>query len=314
MPLDPQAQSLVDAVAAVGAPPISALSAHEGAAAARAGMHVVATNMGPGPELAKVENLAIPGPVGEIPARVYVPDGTGPLPATLFFHGGGWVAGDLDTHDAVCRHLAKESDCVVLAVDYRLAPEHTYPAAIDDAYAATAWVAENADSLGVARDRLAVCGDSAGGNLAAATAIRARDSGGPAIAFQGLIYPVTDDDFERESYVSNAQGYVLTRDSMKWFWELYVPNASDRKNPLAAPMKVESVEGLPPALVLTAEYDPLRDEGEAFGERLSAAGIPSRVTRYDGMIHGFIRYTKIVDRALEAVHEMAAALKMELKA
>jgi acetyl esterase len=198
---------------------------------------------------------------------------------------------------------------VVASVDYRCAPEHKFPAAAEDSYAATRWVVEQAMALGVDPRRLAVCGDSAGGNLAAAVALMTRDRGGPALALQVLVYPVTDCDFERPSYKENAEGYILTSDSMRYYWDQYVPDAADRMNPYASPMRAASLAGLASALVITAEYDPLRDEGEAYAKALGAAGVPVTLTRYPGMIHAFFRFTHVMDAARAAVAEVVAALQ-----
>jgi len=264
----------------------------------------------PAEPVADVAEREIPGPAGPVPVRIYTPEGEEPRPAVVFFHGGGWVIGNLDTHDGTARKLANAAGAVVVSVDYRLAPEHPYPAAAEDCYAATRWVAEHgAAELGVARGRLAVAGDSAGGNLAAVVSLMARDRGGPALAFQLLVYPVTDPDFERASYRENAEGYLLTRDVMEWFWDQYVPEAERRHDPYAAPLRAPDLSGLPPALVVTAEYDPLRDEGEAYARRLEEAGVRVRCRRYPGMIHGFLSFADVVDQGKEAVAEAGTALR-----
>jgi len=264
----------------------------------------------PAEPVADVAEREIPGPAGPVPVRIYTPEGEEPRPAVVFFHGGGWVIGNLDTHDGTARKLANAAGAVVVSVDYRLAPEHPYPAAAEDCYAATRWVAEHgAAELGVAPGRLAVAGDSAGGNLAAVVSLMARDRGGPALAFQLLVYPVTDPDFERASYRENAEGYLLTRDVMEWFWDQYVPEAERRHDPYAAPLRAPDLSGLPPALVVTAEYDPLRDEGEAYARRLEEAGVRVRCRRYPGMIHGFLSFADVVDQGKEAVAEAGTALR-----
>ena len=259
--------------------------------------------------VAKVEDRRIPGPSGEIPVRIYIPDVQGPLPALVYFHGGGWVIGSLETHDPSCRELANRVGCAVVSVDYRLSPEHRYPAAAEDCYAATRWVAENAGGLGVDPARIAVGGDSAGGNLSAAVALMARDRAEPGLCYQFLVYPVTDADFTRPSYRENATGYLLEAATMEWFWSHYVPDPARRVEPYCAPLRAESVAGLPPALVITAEYDPLRDEGEAYARRMQEAGVVTTCTRYDGMIHGFFAMGMIAEAARNAMEEASEALR-----
>ncbi len=305
MPLDPQAQALLDQVKALGGPPLNDLSPPE----ARAVAKVLGTLSGPPLAVAKVENRTIPGPAGALPVRIYTPAGSGPFPVLVFFHGGGWVIGDLETQDGACRALANGADCVVVSVDYRLAPENKFPAAPEDTYAATKWVAANAASINADPARVAVGGDSAGGNLTAVTAQMARERGGPRLVFQLLVYPVTDGACDTASYRDNADGYLLTKDMMLWFWNHYVRNAADRLTPMASPLRAQSLHGLPAALVQTAEFDPLRDEGEAYAARLEEAGVPVRLTRYNGMIHGFFGMASVMDRATTAIAEAAAALR-----
>ena len=265
----------------------------------------------PRPEVkvAEVSDRRIPGPAGEIPVRIYRPEGKAPFPALVYFHGGGWVIGSLETHDGSCRDLANRIGCVVVSVDYRLAPEARYPAAAEDCFAATKWVAENARALGVDAARIGIGGDSAGGNLTAVVALMARDRGGPALRHQLLIYPVTDADFSRPSYRENAEGYLLTTKAMEWFWGHYAPDPGQRREPYAAPLRARDLAGLPPAFVITAEYDPLRDEGEAYAERLRQAGVPTALRRYDGAIHGFFAMGVLAQVARDAVEDAAAALR-----
>ena len=257
----------------------------------------------------RVENLMIPGPKGEIPIRLYYPSGEPPFAVLVYFHGGGWVMGDLDTHHGVCHALAKQSSCLVVSVDYRLAPEHRYPAAVDDAYAATSWVAQNTDAIQADPGHLAVGGDSAGGHLAAVVTLLARDRKGPRIDLQVLIYPITDYKFNTPSYQENKDGYMLTSDLMKWFWNHFIDNEGQANDPYVSPLQAKNFSDLPQALIITAEYDPLRDEGESYGKRLREAGVKVALLRYPGMIHGFIRMTAELDHAKEAVDEIAGRLR-----
>jgi acetyl esterase len=240
----------------------------------------------------RVENRDADG----VPVRIYWPSGaTGPTPLVVFYHGGGWVLGDLDTHDDTCRRLTNIVGCTTVSVDYRLAPEHRFPAAADDALTTLRWAAKHADSLGCDPSRLAVAGDSAGGNLAAVTAQRARDENGPVLAYQLLVYPVTDADFSRQSYADNGKGYMLTLAGMQWFWDHYCPDAEARRDPKVSPLRATSLAGLPPAIVITAEFDPLRDEGEAYADALMAAGVATTARRVDGHIHGFMGLSGVLD-------------------
>jgi len=307
MALDPTLKMVLDGLAAAGGPALGTQSVAE-TRAAFDNMPLPRKQI----ELASIESRRIPGPAGEIPVRIYQPHGAGVKPVLVFLHGGGWVIGTLDSYDATCRELAQGAGCVVVSVDYRLAPEHRYPAAPDDCYAALKWVAANAASLGADAKRLAVGGDSAGGNLSAVVAQMARDKGGPAIRFQLLLYPVTDADFTRRSYVDNAEGYLLTTASMHWFWDHYVPNTAQRAEPYASPLRAADLSGLPPAWVCTAEFDPLRDEGEAYAKRLQQAGVSTALTRFDGLIHGFVSMGLVAPKAQAAVDEAIAALKKGL--
>lgn len=303
MPLDPQVQLVLDQLAALGLPPNHTLTPEE----ARANQ--LARPRAAGPEVAKVEDRAIAGPGTQVPVRIYTPEGTGPFPVLGWFHGGGWVLGNLDTADATSRHLAVEAGCVVVSVDYRLAPEAKFPLPFDDCYAATEWIAENAANINIDPNKIAVGGDSAGGNLAAAVALKARDRGGPSLALQLLVYPVTARDFTTGSYRENADGYLLTTDAMKWFWDHYLSNEADSTNPYAAPAAAKDLSGLPPALVITGEFDPLRDEGEAYAHRLREAGVATTSSRYDGMIHGFFGMPAVIDKAKLAISEASSALR-----
>ena len=258
-----------------------------------------------------VDTRGIPGPGGDIPVRIYQPDTDGESPVLLYFHGGGWVIGDLDSHDEVCRQLCAGSGIAVVAVAYRLAPEAPFPAPLDDCYAATCWVHEHAAEFGADPARLAVGGDSAGGNLAAAVCLRAREEGTPPIRHQVLIYPVTDRDFERQSYRDNGEGLFLTRDMMLWFWDQYLPGPGDAENPLAVPLAAD-LAGLPPATVVTAEHDPLRDEGIEYADSLAAAGVAVEQREFKGMIHGFIGMTDALTQARVAVDYLCQRLREQL--
>lgn len=250
--------------------------------------------------MARVEDVAIALPGRTLAARLYVPEGASGTPGlTVYFHGGGWVIGTLETHDATCRALARASGGAVLSVAYRLAPEHRYPAAVDDCFEATVWAAANTVLLGIDGSKIAVAGDSAGGNLAAAVAIMARDAGAPKLCHQLLIYPVTDVDFSRPSYAANGGGdFFLSTAAMKWFWDHYLGAVSPAEAPLAAVLGRSDHGGLPPATVITAEYDPLRNEGDAYAAKLAAAGVPVDAVCAPGMIHGFFGMFEMVPDAM----------------
>jgi acetyl esterase len=307
VPLDPQARMLLDQLEAIGSMPMSQQTPAE----ARAGFLLLAAVAGPADAPVPTEDRTVPGPAGEIPVRVYRPQSDEPLPVVVYFHGGGWVIGDITTHDTTCQRIAAGVPAVVVSVDYRLAPEHRFPAAVDDCDAATAWVSAHAAELGGDAARLAVAGDSAGGNLAAVIALRARDSGGAPIAFQLLVYPATDLTRSLPSHTENGEGYLLDTDAMTWFVGQYLVDA-DARHADASPLFVEDLTGLPPALVVTAEFDPLRDEGEAYAQRLRDAGVDATTSRYDGMIHGFYGLDSIFDSAKRATAETVAALSAAL--
>lgn len=305
MPLDPQTKLYLDQMAKLQMPPLSALTPE----VIRQGIAAQYASAPPGEPVANVVNRTIPGPAGEIPVRIYTPQGSGPFPVLVYFHGGGWVICTLDTHDTQCRSLANGAGCVVVSVDYRLAPEHKFPAAPEDCYAATCWVAEHAAELGGDASRLAVGGDSAGGNLTAVISQMARDQNGPRLIFQLLIYPATDFNAQTASKKENAEGYFLTLDDMHWFEGHYLRDAADKLNPLASPMQAKNLSNLPPALILTAEYDPLRDEGELYGQHLQEAGVPTIIRRYNGLIHGFFGMALLIDEARRAVRETSQTLR-----
>jgi acetyl esterase/lipase len=311
MTLDPQVRAMLDAEQALGTPPKRLQTLEE----VRAGLRTQGAQM-PTPALpiAWVENRAVPGPAGEIPVRIYTPEGMGPFPVVVFFHGGGFVIGDLDTHDVPCRYLCARSGCLVVSVDYRLAPEHPFPAAVEDCVAATRWVAAHAGEIGGDAGRIAVAGDSAGGDLAAVTALRLRDEGDSFLRGQLLIYPVTDHyQAGMPSYEQNAEGYGLTRDDMIWFWDHYLRDPADAGNPYASPLRAMDLRGLPPALVITAEYDVLRDEAERYADRLREARVPATLSRYGGIIHGFFNRFGTLDGADQLADEAGAWLRETLR-
>jgi acetyl esterase len=306
MPLDHDAEILLEMVRAANRPAFETV----GAAAARQLFMDGRKALAPDPmPIAETRDLAIPGPGGPIPARLYRSATTGTLPVLVFFHGGGWVVGNIESHDTVCRHIANRADCAVVSVDYRMGPEHRFPAAVDDCFAAAAWVPNNAAELGIDPGRLAVGGDSAGGNLAAVVGLLARDRGGPRVACQVLIYPATDAAMRHESIARFAEGYVLTRSTMRWFYEQYLRTPDDGADWRVSPLLAADLKGLPPAFVLTAGYDPLRDEGDAYAARLAAAGVKVTHRRFPGQVHGFVTNGRVIRTAETALDETAAALK-----
>jgi acetyl esterase len=282
---DPDVQSFLATYDALDAPEL-----HELSPAGARSLFEQFASLSAGIDLPTVTDRTIEGPAGEIPVRIYDPRETveTPAPLVVFFHGGGFAVGSLDTHDAPCRKLASETGYPVLSVDYRLAPEHPFPAAVRDCYAAVEWAAANATDLTADPDRLVVAGDSAGGNLAAVTALLARDRDGPGIAHQVLVYPVTGDAAATPAYEENAEGYFLTAAESEWFRELYLPDDIDEGNVYARPRLCRDLSGLPPATVLTAGFDPLRDDGAAYAEALAADGVPVTYHNFDGLIHGFL--------------------------
>ena len=300
MSVHPQVQALLDRVARSPLPPYHTVSAFVARRIYRDTRAVLAPKP---PEVADVRLLAFEN----YALRVYRPVQNETLPALMYFHGGGWTIGDVDTHDVLCRQLAVGARCVVFSVDYRLAPEYPFPAALDDCLAATRYVAENAAKLKIRG--VAVAGDSAGGNLAAAVALAARDAGGPAIAFQLLIYPATDQRLATPSHERNGQGYLLTRDAITYFRRAYLPNDKDWADWRASPLLAKSHASLPPALVITAGFDPLLDEGRAYADKLRAAGVEVAYREFADMVHGFILFGGVVDTANAAVAECCAALR-----
>lgn len=298
-PLHPKTGELIEMMHATGAPPIHQGTVEQGREMADG----IPQLLGPGPEVGDVSDVRIPGPDGEIPARVYRPQGE-PLATIVYLHGGGWVVGSLDGFDAMMRMLCQDSGCKVVSVDYRLAPEATFPAAADDAFAALSWVASHEQE-----GPLIVGGDSSGGNLAAVSALRARDRGGPELAMQVLFYPVTDCDFETGSYEENADNELLSRLDMQWFFDHYVPEQSDRTNPDVSPLRADDLSGLPPAYVVTCGHDVLADEGRAYATRLAEADVPVTHRHHGDQAHGFVMMVNFLPPADEAVRAVSQAIR-----
>ena len=304
MPLDPQTQFVLAQLAATGGPPLESLSPEE----ARASFTFP---QGEVEQVGKVEDRTIPGPESEIPIRVYYPkEAKDVYPALVFYHGGGWVIGNIETHDNICRALTNIANCVTISVDYRLAPEHKFPAAVDDCYAAVKYVYDHAGEFQVDRRRIAIGGDSAGGNLAAVTAHLTKERKTPEICFQLLFYPSTNLGGEpTASMLENSKGYFLEQGTMEWFRDCYINSEEDKMNPLVSPSLNKDFTGLPPALVITAEYDPLRDEGEDYAKKLAAAGVKVESVRYDGTIHGFVSMAAFIELGKKALEKAGTALK-----
>jgi acetyl esterase len=300
-------QAVIERVAKSALPPFYTVSADE---ARRLYKETRAVLSPPVPEVDAVRDFAASGPAGPIPLRLYRGLGAAagaPLPLLVYFHGGGWTIGDLDTHDIVCRTLANKARCAVIAVDYRMGPEHKFPAAVEDCIAATRWVAERAAALGVDAARIAVGGDSAGGNLAAVVAITLRDALGPALVFQALVYPATDQRMDSASHARFGEGYLLTRNNMLWFRDKYLSPA-DYDDWRASPLRAADLARLPPAHIITAGYDPLVDEGRAYSDRLVAAGVPVLYECFEGMAHGFLTMGGVVAAANHALYRLGQSL------
>ena len=303
MPLDPQAAALIELIDASGLGELTPMTDPQVV------RDLLETMTAPSSiAIAHVEDRMIPGPGGELPVRIFCPSGDDPKPAIVYFHGGGWVIGSRDSHDGLCRSLVDAVGAVVVSVDYRLAPEDPFPAAVNDAFAAACWVQANAEEIGVDPGRIAVAGDSAGGNLAAVVAQLARDAGGPNLCFQLLVYPATDYECDRPSITDNAEGYFLTTPAMQWFYSHYLKDAADGIDPRMSPIR-GNLNGLPPAFVITAEYDPLRDQGIAYAEALAAAGNEVTSRTYGGMFHGFFGMQEMIDASQVALDDAAGELR-----
>jgi acetyl esterase len=309
MPLDPSIQALLEQMHAQGAKPFEELSVPEARVAARS----FAELQGLPEDVAAIEHRFIPGPTADLPVRIYTPEGDGPFGCLVYFHGSGWVVLNIEVCDTTMRKLANSTGCVVVAVNYQKAPEHPFPIPFDDCWATLTWTVENADALDVDAARIGLVGDSAGGNLAAAICLHARDHGGPPIAFQGLIYPVTDYGWDTDSYHENAEGYLLQRESMRWFWNHYIPDPSVADDPRVSPLRAADHGNLPPAFVATAEFDPLRDDGRQYAEKLHDAGVATTYVDYDGMIHGFYWMQGVTDGAKRLHEDLAEAIREALR-
>ncbi|MEU7752339.1 alpha/beta hydrolase [Micromonospora sp. NPDC049171] len=300
MPMDPQVEALRRQRLTDRRPPLYEMSLQEARIADLADIRAGAGTPEP---VAGVLDREIPGPGGPLPIRIYRPSGAGPFPVLAYFYGGGWTLGNLDTSDAICRSLTNGVGCVTVSVGYRLAPEHRYPAAVHDCHAAVRWIAAHAAELEADPGRIAVGGDSAGGNLAAAVTLLARDDGGPSIAAQLLVYPNTDYRSDTPSMRQNDDDAFFNRRSVDWYWSHYLADPADGDDPLVSPLRAQDLSGLPAALVITAEYDPLRDQGEQYADRLRDSGVPVELTRYPGMVHGFFAMGGVVDAGARAVRQ-----------
>ncbi|SEO54386.1 alpha/beta hydrolase [Trujillonella endophytica] len=310
MALDDATTALLTQLAESGTKPLHEMTPQE----ARGLTAALGELYGPGPEMARVEDVAAPSPDGpDVPLRLLVPRGE-VRGVVVYLHGGGWVIGALDEFETLGRTLAERTRCAVVMVDYRLAPEHPFPAAVDDSWTALRWVDEHREQLAGARVPLVVAGDSAGGNLAAILTQRARAAGGPAIALQVLAYPVTDCDLDNASYRDPANQLLLSRDSMVWFWDLYAPDPDQRRLPDACPARAADLGGLPPAVVLLAEHDVLRQEGQAYADALARAGVPVQARVFEGQMHGFFTMVNVLPGSAAGIDHVAAAVDRELTA
>ena len=304
MPLHPQVKTVLEQMAAAG-PPLHHLLPVE----ARKATEAMRATTGEPERVAKVEDRTFRGPAGNLPVRIYTPDGRGPFPVLVYFHGGGWVVGSIETVDASCRSLANLAGCIVVSADYRLAPEHKFPAAADDCYATIRWAALHAASFHGDPARMAIGGESAGANLVAVAALMAQERGSTPLVLQLLMYPVLDYSFNRPSHKENGEGYFLTTEMMLWFWRQYLNSDADGESHLASPLRARFLSGVAPAAIFTAEFDPLRDEGAAYAAKLREAGVPVTYKCCDGLIHGFMGMAKVVEPAKKALENAAAALR-----
>ena len=298
MPLTAECEAVLNTLAENGTPPLDAMPAAEGRDYFN---ELFKTRLEDQEACAHIEDLKIPVEGGEIPARLYAPEASGPLPVMVHFHGGGWVYLNLDTHDGYCRILANNASCAVLAVEYRKAPEYAFPTPVEDCYAALCWVSDHADDLGLDASRVGVVGDSAGGNLGAAVTLMARDKGGPQLKLQVLTYPAVDATMSAPSIEENAAAPLLGRQQMAWFWGHYVPKGTDVHDPRLSPLHADDHSKLPPAFISTAEFDPLRDEGEDYADKLKAAGVEVDSQRYKGVFHGFMLLAKLIPEGQQLV-------------
>lgn len=306
MSLDPQAKQLLDALAGMALPNLDDTDPVE----LRAMMSLPAgAKAAP---VAAMDDVLVPGPYREIPVRFYKPEGEGPFPLLVFFHGGGFVVGDLNSYDPLCRTLCHETGMMVVSVDYGLAPEAKFPQGPEECYSATQWLVDNAQSLNIDPGHVAVAGDSAGGCLATVVCQMSQQRSGPSIAHQVLVYPVTDFNFDTDSYRENGDGYFLTQAMMRWFWGHYLNTESDGANPMASPLRAENLSGLPKTTIITAGFDPLRDEGVEYNDQLQAAGVETEHRHYDGMFHGFLSFAEAIDTAAEATDYISQRLKSVL--
>jgi acetyl esterase len=305
VPLDPEVEALLLEMAQAEGKPLEESTPAEARAASWDWLRWV----GEPEDVAQVGHRFIPGPTADLPVRIYTPNGVAPFPALVYFHGSGWTISNIELADAPHRALANRTGCVVIAVNYQKAPEHKYPTPFDDAYATLEWVHNHAAGLSVDPSRIGVGGDSAGGNLAAAICLKARDRRGPDIAFQLLVYPATDCRFDLPSMVENSEGYLLTTAGVRWFWGQYLADPADADDPYACPMRAVDFIGLPPAVIITAEYDPLRDDGEAYASRLSEAGVPVVLRRYEGMVHGFLWASGVLAGSRRLLDDLGADVR-----
>lgn len=302
MSLDPQASAFLAAIAELDLPKYEDLPADQGRE-----IFVSLTDIfGTSPKAASQQEIEVPGGPK---LRLYRAVGQGPQPCVMYFHGGGWVLGNIETHDALCRRISAQAGVTVVSVEYRPAPDDVFPAAINDCYTATRYVWDHASTLQIDQSRIAVAGDSAGGNLAAAVSLKARDEEAPPIHSQWLIYPITDANTETGSYHKFADGYGLTKNLMAWFWDQYVPNVEEREHPLASPLHAASLNGLPPTYLVSAGYDVLYDEGQAYAERLRHAGVPVTEQAHPTMLHGFLHTSEPFDEAVAAMSQLTSAMK-----